>query len=402
MFLLFFKRYDAVLYELITDDELTCVDAVSGLRRLKTGAGVCASPASLQLAAAYGFTDQLSGLDPSAPEAADWILADLSREALSELQEAEDFSKGDLLLEGARGQLTAAELAQARKLATGLGQFQRALTLQTSPSQRLRGSLLPESFYFRGEAFSNALRALLWLAPVPEVNLLAYDTGALRRGTLARETLVAVLSCLGRGDWRAVKQVLLAQELSAEQADDGRGEALIGARNAYCVEELTKWLNSQSLGLGGAFEGSEVKPMKVAVLFGGLHCRDLEVRLGASFGAKRITQGEPQWRSAWVIEEGHNAQGSNSTHAHALHPAASSTSKSLLPVVATVVPFYFLVGALDWLTELRTLVDGGVDGGILGAEPWPEVVLELVLYVVRHSVLLIGISKIAVDWDTRT
>ena len=401
MFLLFFKSYDAVLYELITDDELTCVDAVSGLRRLRSEAGVCASPASLQLAAAYGFTDQLSGLDPSAPEAADWILAE-SREALSELQQAEDFSKGDLILAGARGQLTAAELAQARKLATGLGQFHRALTLQTSPSQRLRGSLLPESFYFRGEAFSNALSALLWLAPVPEVNLLAYDTGALRRGTLARETLVAVLSCLGRGDWRAVKQVLLAQELSAEQADDGRGEALIGARNAYCVEELTKWLNSQSLGLGGAAEGSEVKPKKVAVLFGGLHCRDLEVRLGASFGAKRIAQGEPQWRSAWVIEEGHNVQGPDSTHVHALHPAASSTSKSLLPVVATVVPFYFLVGALDWLTELRTLVDGGVDGGILGAEPWPEVVLELVLYVVRHSVLLIGISKIAVDWDTRT
>jgi len=397
VFLLFFKSYDAVLYELITDDELTCVDAVSGLRRLRSEAGVCASPASLQLAAAYGFTDQLSGLDPSAPEAADWILAE-SREALSELQQAEDFSKGDLILAGARGQLTAAELAQARKLATGLGQFHRALTLQTSPSQRLRGSLLPESFYFRGEAFSNALSALLWLAPVPEVNLLAYDTGALRRGTLARETLVAVLSCLGRGDWRAVKQVLLAQELSAEQADDGHGEALIGARNAYCVEELTKWLNSQSLGLGGAAEGSEVKPKKVAVLFGGLHCRDLEVRLGASFGAKRIAQGEPQWRSAWVIEEGHNVQGPDSTHVHALHPAASSTSKSLLPLVATAVPLYFLVGALDWLTELRTLVDGG----ILGAEPWPEVVLELVLYVVRHSVLLIGFSKIAVDWDTRT
>ena len=386
-----------MLYELITDDELTCVDAVSGLRRLKTGAGVCASPASLQLAAAYGFTDQLSGLDPSAPEAADWILADLSREALSELQEAEDFSKGDLLLAGARGQLTAAELAQARKLATGLGQFQRAITLQTSPSQRLRGSLLPESFYFRGEAFSNALRALLWLAPVPEANLIAYDTGALRRGTLARETLLAVLSCLGCGDWRAVKQVLLAQELSAGKADDGRGEALIGARNAHCVEELTKWLNSQAsvLERDGKSSENKMRPKKVAVLFGGLHCRDLEVRLGASFGAKRLTQVEPQWRRAWVIEEGVDGHSMDATRALRSTP---SKSKSLLPLVATAVPFYFLVGALDWLTELRTFIDGG----ILGAEPWPEVVLELVLYVVRHSVLLIGLSKVAVDWDTRT
>jgi hypothetical protein len=227
---------------------------------------------------------------------------------------------------------------------------------------------------------------------MPEVNLLAFDTGALRRGALAREGLVAALGSLGRGDWRAAKRVLLAQELCSGQADDGRGDALIGARNAHCVAELAKYLGSRGRGLeeGGSLAGKPRKPRKVAVLFGGLHCRDLEARLGDRFGAKR-RRGAPQWRSAWAIEAGHDQRGG------APQAPSAGTNYGLPPLVAAVVPLYFLVGALDWLTLLRTLVEGGVGGGA----PWLQVALEAALYVGRHAVLLLGLSKFAVEWDTR-
>jgi hypothetical protein len=280
--------HDRVLYELIVEKDLVLEDS-AGRKRLKEP--LMPGFDQLQLAARHGLQAQLEALDYMKEK---WMLADMERSAIRRLQ-------------AQRGEGPPPNALQAAMAGWGPG------NLQVVPADIIR----------------TWLRAPLWLVPCPEGAMLMLDWALSSRG-LVSEVLMSMVDSAVKLDYRAVSKLSFAQLLvSGAMVCDGPQTVIIAERNTVALNEISR----------AQVEGCR----RTALLYGGLHGPDLDVRLRRDLG---FTRSKTEWITAWRIAV----------------PAPQTTVSN----VAGALSLYLSLDALDWILTIQGLAEAAAQPGGVG------------------------------------
>jgi hypothetical protein len=369
----------AVLYELLVDEHL--LDFRQGTRRLLPIVGkspVSASPIDQATALQYGWSCQVDGINYSLPG---WIHADLTRqEFLHRLRQQQEKgavrernvplwqlaspSTSPLPLPGA-----AAEAATA--LLVGPPVFGPSAT----SNRRLFTNL-----FLPGDSLVSALRAALWwTVPSPEISVLLLDWSSLLMsdfsgkkrdvgGGLFAPVTGPLVQALTSGRFDLIRQLTFGQAVVAGAAaqqvrEKNNDDLLVTQRNDHALQVLKEQLGK--------------KQQNVALLYGCNHCPDLHVKLQAEGFAPLKTE----WRTAWSVALSN--QGA----------ATDQTTRTALVSLFVLLPLYFVVGGMDWISTLRDVAEAADTTDFVTAAA------DASLYLVRHVLLYVGLSRFLIDWE---
>ena len=256
-----------------------------------------------------------------------------------------------------------------------------ALFRPSTPSTPLSSPVTRRLFsnlFLPGNALAGLLRALFWVTvPSPELSVMLLDWSSILPRPTGGVSQVAmpVMESLLSGNLQEARQLIFGQMLVSGQGSSVNEKLLIGKRNEHAVNVLAK-----SLGQGG----------KHAVLYGGMHCPDLQQKL-VSMGFVPI---KTQWRTAWSVQVPSFGTGKSRGRGDGLMETfAASSSPTAIAVGLVILPLYFLIGGLDWIESLREVAISVNDGSTVDA------FFVLGLYLVRHVMLYLGLAKFVVEWD---
>mmetsp|Transcript_35749 Transcript_35749/g.70334 ORF Transcript_35749/g.70334 Transcript_35749/m.70334 type:complete len:146 (+) Transcript_35749:101-538(+) len=120
---------------------------------------------------------------------------------------------------------------------------------------------------------------------------------------------------------------------------------------------------------------------RIALLYGALHCRDLQKKL-ENLG---FVQTDEQWKTAWSAE---------------VPPLSTSSKKptkkpSLFTLSISSLTFfiYLAISGADWISTVENVLSDSINND--GASS----VASLCLYLFRHVIFYFGLSKFIVQWD---
>lgn len=242
--------------------------------------------------------------------------------------------------------------------------------------------------FWPGGSLAGLLRTLLWCTvPSPELSILLFDTSTLFPRSSSSSSSSSSASRLGwtslpivqillSGQWFQIKWLLMGQELVQQQQQQQQTATnksrfhknepptkdWIQQRNEKTMTVLQKKLEQRMSRCRDEHDNSSAHTF--ALLYGCQHMHDLQQQL-----VKQGWQHEStQWRTAWTI-----------------HVAQSS----VLPQYAAAIfasMTYLSIGALDWLDVWTNDVS------------WTA----LALYVARHVLLYVGLSRLFLDWTTES
>jgi len=368
----FNKGHDCVLFELLLDDELLeyrlgdwCVTQP-----------IMASVNDQSFAQNLGLQCQASIIDYTHPK---WAHADLSRQEFTNLaieKNGGDKNKGDY------SNIPLWKLASQESSSTA-GEAVRALlngppTLDYSTNKSRKRRLFTNLF-LPGSQLAFTLRALLWMTvPSPELSIILLDWSSLLQGgsnpSALSEVAIPILSSLIRFDINQMRRFLFGQVVMSSNINSGGRDnpasswsLLIANRNDHALNVLTKKLDDNQIN-------------SVALLYGSSHCPDLHNKLVAmGFQQTNIT-----WRTVWSVEE------SKSMIQTATANVANETQG--LPALGIFLVFYLIIGALDWVGIVGDTFSQLFDSNYI------DMSVYIALYLVRHVLLYLGLSKFLIDW----
>lgn len=370
--------YERVLFELLADESVFEPADAAGARRLRVP--LQPAPQLAALAARNQLTTQVGGLDCRRNG---WVHADVTRRQLA-VQEA-------------RLRASSVDLLDSSPLA--------------EPLRRLiAGSA-------GGGSAPRFLRALSCLLPAPEA-LLLLDDWTMSRGARLAPGLRALYDALSRLDLSTASRLSFAQTLaSGETTQQGSlAGALVRWRNAQAMDEVERALDAGCT--------------RVAMVYGALHMRDMRAKLQSRYRLVRI--GDPQWDVAWTIPLPAPAAAAKerATAAGASGAAGASDGyggavaedndddvglREALPPTAALLTLLAIDGS-DWIDvvgELLAALVGALSSGLgdasveLVARAGVEEVslaaalLDGALYLVRHALLYLALSRWAFQPDSR-
>jgi len=361
------EGYDYVLYELIVSDELVKGTGVDRSLVVDVAPSLDASQMALQ----FGLSCQLDvvnyatnsrNVGDGSDRTCKWICADVSKEYL---EYRENSGRGK---------------AFDRDGSTVPLEILKALVKPVTPSKNNDGlqTKLFSNLFLAGDSISSLLRLVLWVVPVPELSVLLLDWSSLspRPGGLS-PVATQVVECIARGDFGTAKKLVFTQMIVSGQAvdyvNDNNSESsssfIVGERNNLALNVLNGVVEkdiTQKKTVG--------KDTRIALLFGAMHCRDLQRKIYRMGFTKIISTDRPEWRTAWRV---------------------SLPMKNFHSVTGTAVliPLYFAVGGLDWYS---TIVDAARDADLmngLGAST------GVALYLARHVILYFSFARFVLEWD---
>ena len=367
----FGSQYDGVLYELVIDDSMVQNDE-NGLRYLPRGGnGIMASPTDQQTASQYGLTCQVNAIEYARPK---WIHADLTRQEILEQTDRRNQQRQEPSLQEPIWAL--ASSAPTWPGAEAISALFRPSTPSTPLSTPVTRRLF-SNLFLPGNALAGLLRALFWvLVPSPELSVMLLDWSSILprpTGGVSQVALPVVQSLL-TGNHQEARQLVFGQMIVSGQSSSSNEKVLIGKRNEHAVNVLSKCLNKEN-------------GQKYALLYGGMHCPDLQQRL-TSMGFNRV---KTQWRTAWSVQVPSFGTGTSSQG----ETFAATSSSTAIAIGLVILPLYFCIGGLDWISTIRE-VASSVDAGSMA-----DALFVLGLYLVRHVMLYLGLSKFVVEWDGR-
>lgn len=359
--------YDGVLYELVIDEALLNAEGGSGLRYLRGGNGIMASSTDQQTASQYGLTCQVDATDYTREK---WIHADLTRQEIlaesnspQEQRQQQAFEEPIWALAS-----TAPTWPGAEAVAALFRPSTPSTSLSTPVTRRLFSNL-----FLPGNTLAGLLRALFWLTvPSPELSVMLLDWSSILPQPTGGVSQVAmpVLESLFTGNLQEARQLVFGQMLVNGQSSSSDEKVLIGKRNEQAIHVLKQCLKKN--------DGN----IKYALLYGGMHCPDLQKRL-ASMGFSRT---KTTWRTAWSVQVPSFGTGKGDAFSVTSSPTA-------IAIGLVILPLYFCIGGLDWISTLQE-VASSVDGGSVA-----DALFVLGLYLVRHVMLYLGLAKFVVEWD---
>lgn len=362
-------QYDRVLYELLIDQ--TLMETNNGLRYLRPNPGggsvLMASQADANTASQYGLQCQVNVVDYSNSQ---WVHADLTRQEflLASGQEAAD--------QGNRPLWALASSAPKWPGAEAVS----ALFRPSTPSTPLNSPVARRLFsnlFLPGNAFAGLLRSIFWVTlPSPELSVLLLDWSSILprpTGSISQIAL-PVLECLFTGNIQEARKLVFGQMVTGSQSSSDNEKLIVGKRNDHAMQVLQTSIDRDNC-------------RSSALLYGAMHCRDLQKKL-LDIG---FVTGKTQWRTAWSVNVPKFGTGSGPDGL--VEPFASSSSPAAIAVGLVVLPLYFLVGGLDWISTLHDLAISVEDGNLIDAG------LGVILYLIRHVLLYVGLAKFVVEWD---
>jgi len=213
------------------------------------------------------------------------------------------------------------------------------------------------------------LRALLWTVPVPELSVLIFDWSSLTpRSGIVSPIASAVIEAVFRGDLKAAKKLVFAQTLTSGQGNISSDSLIIGQRNDFAMESILHSIGEEDC-------------TSIALLYGALHCRDLQNKL-ENLG---FVQTHEQWKTAWSAEVSSLSTSSKSS------PKQLSLTSS---ISLLVLVFYLVVSGADWFTTV-----GDTLSRVVEKKDFTASVAIVGLYLLRHLIFYFGLSKLIVQWD---
>ena len=369
----FNKRHDCVLFELLVDEELLeynrgnwCVTHP-----------IMASENDKIFAQNLGLQCQASIIDYTHPK---WAHADLSRQEFTNLalekNEVEDKNKRDYnniplwKLASLESSSTAAEAVGA--LLNG----PPTLDYSTRKAKKRR---LFTNLFLPGGQLAFTLRAILWMTvPSPELSIILLDWSSLLQGgsnpSALSEVAIPILSSLVRFDINQMRRFLFGQVVMSSNSNSGGRDSpdpswslLIVNRNDHALNVLKNKLDENEVN-------------SVALLYGSSHCRDLHSKL-VSMG---FQQTNTTWRTVWSVQE---------SKSMVKNDAANDTNGTqVLPALGIFLFFYLIIGALDWVG-----IVGDTSSQLFNSN-YIDMSVYITLYLVRHVLLYLGLSKFLIDW----
>ena len=341
----FDQKYESVHYELLVDEQLLKYE--HGNWRLSSP--IMASPNDQVLAQQYGWNCQVSSIDYTNPK---WVHADLTREEFVKLADKKGDSSSQPLWQLASPQASSAVAEAMSALLVG------PPTL--SYSTRLLKRRLFTNLFLPGDALANNLRALLWMTiPTPELSIILLDWSSLLKGGVnpnaLSEVALPILSSLTKFNINSVRRFLFGQVLvsSATSSESDSWSLLVTKRNDHALGVLTNTIAEDKA--------------STALLYGSSHCPELHAKL-KKMGFQPM---QSTWRTAWSVQE---------------TPDVDFPALVVLPIL------YLGVGALDWIGMLGDVSQAWMDHQYVDAS------VDAGLYLARHALLYLGLSKFLVDW----
>jgi hypothetical protein len=339
----FDQKHDSVHYELLVDEQLLKFE--NGNWRLSSP--IMASPNDQILAEHYGWNCQVSSIDYTNPK---WVHADLTKQEFVKLSsDNKGYSSSQPLWQLASPQSSSAVAEAMSALFVG------PPTL--SYSTRFLKRRLFTNLFLPGDALANNLRALLWMTiPAPELSIILLDwSSLLKKGgsnpSALSEVALPILSSLTKLNVHSMRRFLFGQVLvsSATSSESDSWALLVTKRNDRALGVLTD--NNTS----------------TALLYGSSHCPELHTKLKQmGFQPKQTT-----WRTAWSVQE---------------------TPDVNLPALVVLPILYLGVGDLDWIGMMGDVSQAWID------HRYVDVSAVAGLYLIRHTLLYLGLSKFLVDW----
>lgn len=403
----FQSNFDSIHYELLVDEHLLETTKKSGLQRRRLPRGtdgknlLMASPSDRQTAQQYGLACQVDVLDySSSPK---WIHADLTRQEFMSLAAASKKKSSNSAAVETETMEQSPEQplwALASTAATWPGaEGVAAVFRPATPSTPLDGDVAQRLFsnlFLPGTSLATALRLLFWiLVPAPELSVMVLDWSSLLprpTGSMVSNVALPVLESLLTGNIQEARQLVFGQVIVSGQrsSNNNRGgnNLVIGKRNDHALKVVMDSFENE--GNGGKDKHS------TALLYGAMHCPDLYNKLAAQGFAPTKTS----WRTAWSVRVPNfgtttSNDGNSSNNKKFLQTFASTVSPNALGVGLVLVPFYLIIGGLDWMATVEQVATSLRNGGHL-----TDAILAESLYLVRHVALYLGLAKFVVDWDT--
>jgi hypothetical protein len=352
------RKYDAVLYELITNNDNTAVDSEMPYRRRLVN-DIYSYKAEV-LAKEYNLATQLS----INFRQSNCYIADLDSETVNRLQS----NRKNLILEDFRG-------------------FKLGGRSYSQPFLK--------SFFIDDSSFITFLRLFSWLLPCPELSFLVLDWARTSfpdsaGGVPFASVLIPISQNLLARNFNEVKRIAFAQQLMTGLADSGSfgGEAmsdvdvLVGERNNECIRVLKLFVDD-------AIKSTSNSDYRIAILYGAYHIKDLQRKL-SNMGCKAVGQTN-QELTVWNMP----------------YPT-SNVSNEKVKLITEVVPIgffatvYLALGAIDWWVLIKIFSSGfdyvnNYDNNLVVAISF--MVGYTALYVQRHLVVFRYLSSSAISWD---
>lgn len=362
----FEKRYDGVLYELVIDDSMLKQD-VNGNRYLsQDGTGIMASPTDQQTASQYGLTCQVDVMDYARPK---WIHADLTRREILDQSERKTVNQQEAFDQPIWALASSAPTWPGAEAILALFRPSTPSTpLSTPVARRLFSNL-----FLPGNTLAGLLRALFWLTvPSPELSVMLLDWSSILPRPTGGVSQVAlpVVESIVTGNLQEARQLVFGQMLVSGQSSSSNEKVLIGKRNDQAINVLDKCLLSKY--------GDQT----YALLFGGMHCQDLNRKLRA-MGFRQV---KTTWRTAWSVQVPSFGTGKGDAFSVTSSPTA-------IGVGLVVLPLYFCIGGLDWISTIQQVASSIESQSVIDA------LFVTSLYLLRHVMLYLGLAKFVVEWD---
>jgi len=314
---------DRVLFEMITTRENVKVDH-GGRKTLKHRMFPTAQ--QIQTAGAYGLTSQLQSMDCFREG---WYLADLEKEEVQKLQE------------------------RAQEAVWGASAWGSCAQNITDALRLLVGGRS------RGTVKDKLVRALLWITPCPEAGLLLLDWAW--QGGRPAPILLPLASALLALDYPASQKLVFAQDLVSGQASGFTATdpetTLIGKRNEAAIAAVSQAIE----------DGCK----RIAVLYGGLHMKDLSRRLEVELD---FYQTGEEWNVVWGVDR-----------RPATLPAAVGLAVACLALLG--------IDAFDWFNTLAIVVESWAISGPYAAS------LSVLPYLLRHAIVYLSLGRWLLEWD---
>jgi len=343
----FYQQRDAILYELLVDEELL---SNGRLRQLSNGQSpVAASPQDQATARLYNWHCQVDSINYAQPK---WFHADWTRQ--------------EFLQQSQQQQHTSKPLWQISPLPSAAAEAATALLqgppiLSTTSSQQSRR--LFTNLFLPGNALATGLRALLWMTiPSPEISILILDWSSTLLNSISQIGM-PILNLLATGRWNQARQLVFGQVvLSASRQQEHNSASstpnwnlLVTQRNNHALQVLNETLKENK---------------DIALLYGCSHCIDLHDKLVQQ--DFQVVQTE--WRTAWSV---------------AVPIQSSTTTRLWTP--ALLLLLYFGIGGMDWIATLQDVAQAADQHDTI------TITVDALLYLMRHVLFYVGLSKFVLD-----
>lgn len=391
----FTQKHDHVLYEMLVDAELLELSDDKSGRTLKQQ--LVASPSDQTVAQQYGWKSQVDVINYCQPH---WKHADYTRQELlfqQQLQQGQAQEAIDDNLPVWQQVSKGTAFWQPAVSALLVGPPSLFVTQDADDVSNKNTHKLFTNLFLPGNALAGWLRAMLWLTvPAPEISVLLLDWSSL---FLSKSTaqfssvtlpILQSLVTLQIGQLRQLVfgQVLVAANSGSTVASENQDwNFLVTQRNDHALQVLQTLLKQNS-------------KKCTALLYGCSHCPDLHAKLVQDHGFKPT---KTEWRTAWSVSVPNTFNGKNPVHAAGKSKNTPETVWSdlytFLPPTAwaalvVLFPLYLGVAAVDWIDCIHSST----------VSLWEDhdsvsFVTEWMLYLLRHVLLYVGVSKFALEWQ---